>query len=255
MVIQDLDPAEPDGVFKAGAGAARVAAGPGLHQGDDALDHAASAFIWARPLLFGIAYRMLGSVTDAEDVLQDTWMRWQHADHQAIANPSAFLAQITTRLAINISRSARSRREISSGPWLCDPVDTSTDPAMGAERGEELELALLLLIQRLTAAQRAAYILREAFDYPYDKIAQVLRISPVYARQILSRAHKRMAAPRLGPVDRSEHRRLVRAFRDAAQSGNITALEHLLASHAAGSSDDDHTKETARMPTEIGRAA
>ncbi|MFC6929063.1 sigma-70 family RNA polymerase sigma factor [Actinomadura yumaensis] len=200
---------------------------------DGTLEEAASVFTRARPRLFGIAYRMLGSVTEAEDVVQDTWLRWQDADRPAIANPTAFLALITTRLAINITKSARSRRETYIGPWLPEPVDTGTDPALAAERGEALELALLLLLQRLTPTERAAYILREAFDYPYPRIAEILQVSPANTRQLVSRARKHLTSTRRVPIDRTEHRRLVEVFLSAAQTGNTAALEDLFAADAA----------------------
>ncbi|MFB4299839.1 sigma-70 family RNA polymerase sigma factor [Actinomadura sp. NTSP31] len=201
------------------------------------LEHAVSVFTRTRPRLFGIAYRMLGSATEAEDVLQDTWLRWQGADRPAIANPAAFLALITTRLAINIAKSARSQRETYIGPWLPEPVDTDTDPALEAERGEALELALLLLLQRLTPTERAAYILREAFDYPYPQIAEILQASPAGTRQLVSRARKHLTATRREPIDKGEHRRLVEVFLSAAQTGNTAALEDLFAADAAGPSN------------------
>ncbi len=125
-----------------------------------------SQFISARPRLFGIAYRMLGSAAEAEDILQDVWLRWQAADRNAVLDPPAFLATITTRLAINLAQSARLRRESYVGTWLPEPVDTANDPCLGAERGEAVEFAVLLLLETLSPTERAAYILREAFDYP-----------------------------------------------------------------------------------------
>ncbi|MBO2448640.1 sigma-70 family RNA polymerase sigma factor [Actinomadura barringtoniae] len=201
---------------------------------DGTLEQATSVFTRTRPRLFGIAYRVLGSVAEAEDVVQDTWLRWQGADRPAIANPTAFLALITTRLAINISKSARSQRETSIGPWLPERVGTGTDPALEAERGEALELALLLLLQRLTPTERAAYILREAFDYPYAQIAEVLQVSPVNTRQLVTRARKHLTTARRGPIDRAEHRRLVEIFLSAAQTGDTAALEDHFAANAAG---------------------
>ena len=108
---------------------------------------------------------MLGSATEAEDLVQEVWLRWQTYDRSEVANPGAFLATATTRLAINELQSARERRETYIGPWLPEPVDTSADPYLGAERGEALEFAALLLMEKLTPNERAAYILREAFDY------------------------------------------------------------------------------------------
>src|SRR6476660_721033 len=133
------------------------------------LDDAASIFNGLRARLFGIAYRMLGSAAEAEDVVQDTWLRWQATDRSVVLDPTAFLVTTTTRLAINVAQSARARRETYVCPWLPEPVDTSADPALGAERGEALEFAVLLLLERLPPVERAAYVLREAFDYPYDE--------------------------------------------------------------------------------------
>ena len=117
--------------------------------------------------LFGIAYRMLSSAREAEDLVQDAWLRWQGTDRSVVDNPAAFLATTMTRMAINELHSARVRRETYVGPWLPEPVDTSADPYLGAERGEALEFAALLLMEKLTPGERAAYVLREAFDYPY----------------------------------------------------------------------------------------
>jgi RNA polymerase sigma-70 factor (ECF subfamily) len=200
--------------------------------GDD-LDEAAATFVAMRPRLFGIAYRMLSGRAEAEDVVQETWLRWQHAERSAVDNPEAFLTLIATRLSINALRSARLRRETYIGPWLPEPVDTDADPAAGAERGEALELALLLLLERLSPAQRAAYVLRVAFLYPYTQIAEIVQLSPDNVRQLVSRARKHLNAARRGPIDTGEHRLLLSAFR-AAQQGNLAALEGLLAARAAG---------------------
>jgi RNA polymerase sigma factor (sigma-70 family) len=171
---------------------ARVAgSGAGPEPGSAAdLEVAATVFTDLRPRLFGIAYRMLSSATEAEDVVQEAWLRWQTCDRGAVVNPAAFLATTTTRLAVNALQSARVRRETYIGPWLPEPVDTSADPYLGAERGEALEFAALLLMERLTPNERAAYVLREAFDYPYGQIADVLQLSEPAVRQLVSRARK-----------------------------------------------------------------
>jgi len=148
----------------------RLGAETGEH--DDGL----SAFVGARPRLFGIAYRMLGSAAEAEDVVQDVWMRWQSTNRNVVENPPAYLATTTTRLCINLSQSAHSRRESYVGTWLPEPVDTRADPGIGAERGEALKLAVLLLLEKLSPTERAAYVLREAFDYSYDQIASILQM-------------------------------------------------------------------------------
>src|SRR5262245_35163674 len=129
------------------------------------LTRATVAFAAVRPRLFGIAYRMLGTAVEAEDVVQEAWLRWQAADRGAVRDPEAFLVTTTTRLALNVVQSARKRRETYIGPWLPEPVDTRDDPELGAERREALALAVLVLLEKLSPAERAAYVLREAFDY------------------------------------------------------------------------------------------
>src|SRR5919197_438769 len=169
-----------------------------------AYDDGLSAFAPVRPRLFGIAYRMLGSAAEAEDVVQDVWMRWQSTNRDVVENPPAFLATTTTRLCINLAQSAHSRRETYIGTWLPEPVDTSSDPAIGAERGEALQLAVLVLLEKLTPTERAAYVLREAFDYPYREIADILQMEEANARQLVSRARKHIADGRRTPVSSDE---------------------------------------------------
>jgi RNA polymerase sigma-70 factor (ECF subfamily) len=147
-------------------------------------DDGLSAFADVRPRLFGIAYRMLGSVVEAEDIVQDTWLRWQVTDRKVVDNSGAFLATTTTRLCINLIQSAPSRRETYVGTWLPEPVDTSDDPALDAERREALGLAILLLLEKLSPTERAAYVLREAFDYSYRQIANILQMEEANARQL-----------------------------------------------------------------------
>jgi RNA polymerase sigma-70 factor (ECF subfamily) len=201
------------------------------------LDEAAADFGRVRPRLFGIAYRMLGSVQEAEDLVQDVWLKWQAYDRSTVREPAAFLATTTTRLAINASQSARARRETYVGPWLPEPVDTKADPTLGAERGEALELAMLVLLEKLSPTQRAAYILREAFDYPYDQIADIVQLSEANVRQLVSRSRKRLAEERREPVDKDEQRKLLTAFMAAAQEGDLATLVELLAADAVSYSD------------------
>jgi RNA polymerase sigma-70 factor (ECF subfamily) len=187
------------------------------------------AFARVRPRLFGIAYRMLGSAAEAEDAVQDVWMRWQSTNRSTIENPPAYLATTTTRLCINLAQSAHSRRESYVGIWLPEPVDTSADPGIGAERGEALKLAVLLLLEKLSPTERAAYILREAFDYEYSQIADILQMEEANVRQLVSRAHKHITDSRRASVSPGEQRRLLEAFVAAAQKGDMTALEGLFA--------------------------
>jgi RNA polymerase sigma-70 factor, ECF subfamily len=212
------------------------------------LDLAASLFDEQRSRLFGIAYRMLGSAAEAEDVVQEAWLRWQAYDRDSVRNVPAFLTTVTTRLAINSAQSARSRHETYVGPWLPEPVDTSADPALGAERGEALELAILLLLEKLTPTERAAYVLREAFDYPYAQIAEIIDATEANVRQLVSRARKRVADERRAPVEQTEQRRLLAAFLLAAQTGDLGALEGLLAADVVSYSDGGGVVRASRIP-------
>src|SRR5207248_5238150 len=181
-------------------------ASPSVSLGVDAAEYdgGLSAFFKARPRLFGIAYRMLGSAAEAEDIVQDAWLRWQTANRSVVENPTAFLATTTTRMCINFAQSAHSRRETYVGPWLPEPVDTSSDPVLGAERGEALGLAILLLLEKLLPTERAAYVLREAFDYSSREIADVLQIEEANARQLVSRARKHIADGRRASASSEE---------------------------------------------------
>src|SRR4051794_10729370 len=146
-------------------------------------DDGLSAFMSARPRLFGIAYRMLRSAVEAEDVVQDAWVRWQTADRGLVRDAAAFLATTTTRLAINVLQSARSRQETLGWESLPEPADTHADPGLRAERGEALEVGVLDMLEKLSPVERAAYILREAFDYTYRDIADLLRLEVANVRQ------------------------------------------------------------------------
>ena len=212
----------------------------------DDLDDAAAVFASVRPRLFGIAYRMLGSATEAEDLLQEVWLRWQLCDRRVVVNPAAFLSTTTTRLAINELQSARVRRETYIGPWLPEPVDTSADPYLGAERGEALEFAALLLMEKLRPNERAAYILREAFDYPYAQIAEILQSTEPAVRQLLSRARKHMAGERRTAANSAAQRELLSSFIAAARSGDLTALERVLAPDAVNTSDGNGMARVSR---------
>src|SRR3954469_9639382 len=212
------------------------------------LDQAAAIFGEVRPRLFGIAYRMLGSASEAEDIVQDVWLRWQTADRSVVLDPPAFLATTATRLAINLAESARSRHERYVGPWLSEPVDTSTDPQLGAERGEALEFAVLLLLEKLSPTERAAYVLREAFDYPYRQIADILQLEEANTRQLVARARQHITDGRRTPVSSTEQRRLLETFIAAAQKGDLATLEGLFASDVVSYSDGGGVVRAARTP-------
>jgi RNA polymerase sigma-70 factor (TIGR02957 family) len=214
----------------------------------DGLDEAVAVYTSVRPRLFGIAYRMLGSAAEAEDLLQDVWLRWQTTDRARVENPPAFLATTTTRLAINALQSARVRRETYIGPWLPEPVDTSADPYLGAERGEALEFAALLLMEKLNPNERAAYVLREAFDYPYTQIADILGATEPAVRQLVSRARKHVTGERRTPASAEEQKRLLTTFVAAARSGDMTALERLFAVDVVSLSDGNGAKRVSRHP-------
>jgi RNA polymerase sigma-70 factor (ECF subfamily) len=217
------------------------------------LEEAAAVFTEVRPQLFGIVYRMLGSVAEAEDVLQEAWIRWHTTDRTAVKNPQAFLTTTTTRLAINVLQSARSRRETYTGPWLPEPVDTSNDPALGAEQAEALDVALLLLLERLTPTERAAYVLREAFGYAYADIARIIRLSQAAARQLVSRARKHIAQGKRTTVVAGKRQALLDAFVAAARVGDLAGLEQLFAEDVVSRADSGGVvRPAARVPV-VGR--
>lgn len=191
---------------------------------------------------------MLGSAAEADDVVQDVWLRWQAHDRSTVRNATAFLTTMTTRLAINVAQSARVRRESYVGTWLPEPVDTSADPTLGAETGEALELAVLTLLESLSPTERAAYVLREAFGYSYEEIADVIDVSDVYARQLVSRGRKRVQGGRRRPVATGARERLLTAFVGAARSGNLRELEGLLAADVVNLSDGGGEVRAARIP-------
>ena len=228
---------------------AMLSAGIGQLAGDDGV----ATFVKVRPRLFGIAYRMLGSAAEAEDIVQEVWLRWQTADRSAVRDAAAFLATATTRLAINRAKSAYTRRASYVGTWLPDPVDTSADPSLGAERGEALEVAVLMLLESLTPTERAAYVLREAFNYEYAQIAEIIRVTEVNCRQLVTRARKHIAEGRRAPVGAAEQRRLLEAFISAAQRGDLETLESLFAADIVSYSDGGGLVRAARRPV-VGRA-
>ncbi|MEU9788946.1 sigma-70 family RNA polymerase sigma factor [Streptomyces phaeochromogenes] len=201
----------------------------------DELDDAMSVFVRARPGLLKIANRIVGNASEAEDVIQEAWLRWQGTDRTVVLNPSALLRTTTVRLAINVVQSAWRRRESCASPWLPEAADTHATPEAAVEQQDAVERAVLLLMERLTPRQRAAYVLREGFGYPYSQISEILRLSVANARQQVARAQKCLATNhRRQPVDSVAHRRLVQAFFTAAQSGDLAHLERVL------SIDADH---------------
>jgi len=222
------------------------------HAPDTTLGDAVAAFEPVRRQLFGIAYRMLGSATEAEDIVQDAWLRWQSTDRSVVRNPAAFLVTVTTRLALNAASSARARHEVYVGPWLPEPVLTADDPTLGAERNEALEVAVLLLLERLTPTERAVYVLREAFDYPYSQIAEVLELSEANTRQIAHRAKEHLTEERHEAVSTEQRDRLLQAFVNAARLGDLESLEGLLAENVVALSDGGGVVSASRRAV-VGR--
>lgn len=184
-----------------------------------------------RPYLFAIAYRMLGSVADAEDVVQESFLRYHEAAVEA-ESPRAYLATVTTRLAIDQLRSARARREVYPGEWLPEPlVDDET--VRHAETADTLSLAFLHLLEKLSPVERAVFLLREVFDYPYDDIARIVGKSPDNCRQILARAHRHVEEGRRRfDVSREERDEVARRFVVAWEEGDTESLVELLAPDA-----------------------
>jgi RNA polymerase sigma-70 factor (ECF subfamily) len=201
-------------------------------------------YLRERSRLIGLAYRIIGSRAEAEDVVQDVWLRWQLCDRDTVENPTAFLVTATTRLAINTISSARMRHAAEPGGLAAEPVDNSADPSQEPERREALELGVQLLLEQLRPVERAAYVLRRAFDYPYPQIAQQLQISEANARQIVSRSSRRLVGERRRSAGPEERRRFLQVFERAAV-GELVALEQLLTSEAvggAGASSQNATK-------------
>lgn len=219
---------------------------------DATLDDALAAFQAVRGRLFGIAYRMVGSATEAEDIVQDAWIRWQGTDRTVVLDPPAFLATATTRLAINALQSARAQRETYIGPWLPEPVDTSADPTLGAERAEALGFAVLVMLEKLTPTERAAYVLREAFAYPYEQIREIVQVSEPAARQLVSRARKHLTGDARREVSQSEQRRLLSAFLTAAKTGDLVELERLFAEDVVSYTDGGGRVRASKFPV-VGR--
>lgn len=215
----------------------------------EAAEYAAD-FQSVRPRLFGIAYQMLGRAADAEDVVQDVWVRWQSADRAAVRDRIAFLVTITTRVTLNVVSSARVRREVPVDHWLPDQLALAEDPAQAHERSADLERAVALLFQRLSPTERAVFVLREAFDYPFRDIADRLAISEANARQLGRRARAHLTGSRTDPVGRAALDRLLRTFVDAAQDGAMDHLERVLAEDIAAESDRVRHRRDSR-----GRAA
>ncbi|HZF91318.1 RNA polymerase sigma-70 factor [Streptomyces sp.] len=221
---------------------------------DATADGPADEFQRHRPRLFGLAYRLLGSAHEAEDAVQDAYLRFSGADRAAIAYPGAWLAKVVTHLCLNRLTSARARREQYVGPWLPEPVITSDGtlgPLESAEQRDAVSLAMLVLLERLTPAERAVYVLREAFGYGHREIAEVLDLNEANCRQLYRRAVRRVGEPGSRFEPSSERREeLVASFVAAARDGDLARLEKLLAADVTWSSDGGGKVRAARRPVE-----
>ena len=187
-------------------------------------------FVTHRSLLFTVAYEMLGSATDAEDVVQETWLRWAAVEFAEVRDPRAYLLRIVTRQALNRLRTLARRREEYVGEWLPEPLPTSPDVAEDVELAESVSIAMLTVLETLAPAERAVFVLREVFDVPYADIAQAVDKTPGAVRQIAHRAREHVAArrPRM-QVDRAEHQQVVERFLAALRSGDLQVLLDVLA--------------------------
>src|SRR4051812_4703031 len=199
---------------------------------------------------FGVAYRMLGSVAEAEDVAQEAMLRLARVD-EPIAEPAAWVTTVATRLSINVLKSARVRREAYVGPWLPEPLleDPEPGPATQAELADSLSLALLVLLERLSPVERAAYLLREVFGYEYAEIAGIIEQTEVNSRQLVTRARKHLEAgrPRFD-ADEAARDALLERFLAAAEEGDLEALEELLAEDAVLYADSGGKAMAPREP-------
>lgn len=197
-------------------------------------------FYQYRSLLFAIAYRMIGSVMDAEDMVQDTFLRWQHSSEQTIQSTKAYLTTIITRLCIDHLRSARIQREQYIGTWLPEPIvtDKSADPITMAELTDSLTMAFLLLLERLSPLERAVFLLREVFDYDYEAISHMVEKSPANCRQIARRARKHLAIEKSRFQSTPQQQEmLTQQFMQVFSQGNLQGLLDLLASDVTVWSD------------------
>ena len=218
-------------------------------------DARAEGFEEHRHHLFGVAYRMLGGVAEAEDVVQEAWLRWDGADREAIDRPRAWLTTVVSRIAIDRLRSAQVRRETYVGPWLPEPILTSPDdPADHAELAESLSVAFLTMLERLDPVERAAFLLREVFGHDYDEVAATIDRSTTNCRQIVHRAKARLGPDRPARFDPGpdEERRLLDSFLAAAITGDLDSLHGVLAEDVVAWSDGGANQHAARRPI-LGR--
>jgi RNA polymerase sigma-70 factor (ECF subfamily) len=210
-------------------------------------------FVAHRSLLFTVAYEMLGSAADADDVVQETWLRWAAADQAAVRDPRAYLVRIVTRQALNRLRTLARRREQYVGEWLPEPLLTSPDVAEDVELAESVSIAMLTVLETLGPTERAVLVLHEVFDVPYDEIAEAVGKSAAAVRQIAHRARQHVAArrPRVA-VSRGEQQRVVERFLTALTAGDLQGLMDVLAPDVVVIADGGGLAPAARRPL-VGR--
>jgi RNA polymerase sigma-70 factor (TIGR02957 family) len=233
------------------AGMSRTAPGDrgGSMSRDGGLDPATEAFLAHRNLLFTVAYELLGSAADAEDVLQETWLRWVGVDLGAVHDQRAYLVRITTRQALNRLRTLGRRKESYVGPWLPEPLLTAPDVAEDVELADSVSMAMLLVLETLTPAERAVFVLREVFDVAYGEIAEAVGKSPAAVRQIAHRARAHVAARRpRGVVSQAETRDALEAFQRAAETGDLQRLLSILAPDVVFLGDGGGVVQAVRTP-------
>ncbi|MFD5420632.1 RNA polymerase sigma-70 factor [Streptomyces sp. NPDC127069] len=215
----------------------------------DTTDPATEAFVAHRNLLFTVAYEMLGSAADAEDVLQETWMRWVDVDLTQVREQRAYLVRITTRQALNRLRSLQRRKEAYVGQWLPEPLLTTPDVAEDVELAESVSMAMMLVLETLSPTERAVFVLREAFDFGYEEIAAAVDKTPAAVRQIAHRARKHVDARRpRQSVPRSAASAAVESFLRAVETGDPQALLDVLAPDVVLIGDGGGVKQAALRP-------
>lgn len=207
------------------------------------------AFDRLRPLLFTVAYEMLEVAADAEDVVQEAWLRWSAVDPATVRDERAYLVRVVARLALNRLRTVARRRETYVGPWLPEPLLTAPDVADDVELAESVSTAMLLVLQSLSPLERAVFVLREVFDVPYDEVAQAVGRTPAAVRQLAHRAREHVAARRPRQVvERAEHAAVLERFRLAASTGDLGALVDVLAPDVVLVTDGGGVRKAALRP-------
>ncbi|KGN34094.1 RNA polymerase sigma24 factor [Knoellia sinensis KCTC 19936] len=209
----------------------------------------ADPFTTHRSLLFTVAYEMLGSAADAEDVVQDAWLKWERVDHAEVNDPRAYLVRIVSRTALDRLRTVSRRREDYVGPWLPEPLMTTRDVAEDVELAESVSMAMLLVLETLSPTERAVFVLREVFGLDYDELAQAVDKSEAAVRQIAHRArsHVQSRRPRVD-VTRAEAETAVVAFRTALQTGDLQGLADILAPDVVALADGGGVKQALPRP-------